>query len=449
LDVRLDLIRQAGIRRRAVIAASLSAMIVAASPAQARWFFEPEPAARPGVRTRTLAPAPQGRIEPDAYRKRSRKGAKTSAQATAPEKLPAGPLSVVISINQQRLTVYANGQPFAHSPVSTGVPGHPTPQGVFSVIQKNLHHRSNIYSDAPMPYMQRITWSGVAMHEGKLPGYPASHGCIRLPREFAQRLWGMTRVGARVIITQDEVSPADISHTRLAALNLPALSAAEPASRIRFATAAPAGVLDAPLKGTIDENREVPIERAIDSAVQAGMAEADAFAGGERAARVPDKGTVAGNAKDPLLRPGPISIYISRKNGKLRVRKGFEDVLEVPVTIAQPDQPLGTHVFSALKSDGDTVRWNVVSLPTQRVVKSGKYLMTMHRGEKLRKELVAPVYETIPPGDPNAALDRITIPEATLGRINELMSPGASLIISDLGPSHETGKGTDFIILTR
>ena len=88
-------------------------------------------------------------------------------KATAPEKLPPGPLHVVISIKQQRMTLYANGQPFAHSPVSTGVPGHPTPQGVFSVIQKNLHHRSNIYSAAPMPYMQRITWSGVAMHEGK------------------------------------------------------------------------------------------------------------------------------------------------------------------------------------------------------------------------------------------------------------------------------------------
>ena len=121
------------------------------------------------------------------------------------EKPPAGPMSIVISIKEQRLTVYANGQPFAHSPVSTGVPGHPTPQGVFNVIQKNLHHRSNLYSDAPMPYMQRITWSGVAMHEGKLPGRPASHGCIRLPREFAQRLWAWTRIGARVIIVQDDV----------------------------------------------------------------------------------------------------------------------------------------------------------------------------------------------------------------------------------------------------
>ena len=119
------------------------------------------------------------------------------------------------------------------------------------------------------------------------------------------------------------------------------------------------------------------------------------------------------------------------------------------MTIAQPDAPLGTHVFSALKGDDDAVRWNVVSLPTDRLVKKGKYLETFVRGEKLRKELVPPVHETVPPGDPNAALDRITIPAATLARINELMSPGASLIISDLAPSHETGRGTDFIVLTR
>jgi lipoprotein-anchoring transpeptidase ErfK/SrfK len=450
--VRLDLIGQAGLRRRMMIAASLSAMILTASPAQARWFFEPGPAANPGTRTRSLAPIHPGAAEPGAQRKKSKKGAKTTAVAKAPEKMPAGPLSIVISIKQQRLTVYANGQPFAHSPVSTGVPGHPTPQGVFSVIQKNLHHRSNLYSDAPMPYMQRITWSGVAMHEGRLPGYPASHGCIRLPREFAQRLWGMTRIGARVIIAQDEVRPADISHTRLAALNLPVLSAAEPPARIRLATAAPGGMLDTPLKGTIVENESdaARIEKAIDSAVQAGMAAADAFAQVESApSRVPDKTGVVASAKDPLLKPGPISIYISRKNAKLYVRKGFDEVLEVPVTIVQPDQPLGTHVFSALKSDGESLRWNVVSLPTQRLVKNGKYLMTMNRGEKLRKELVPPVHETVPPGDPHVALDRITIPQATLARINELMSPGASLIISDLGLSYETGKGTDFIVLTR
>jgi hypothetical protein len=373
-------------------------------------------------------------------------------KATAPEKLPPGPVHLVISIRQQRLTLYINGQPYAQSPVSTGVPGHPTPQGVFSVIQKNLHHRSNIYSAAPMPYMQRITWSGVAMHEGKLPGYAASHGCIRLPREFAQRLWGITRIGARVIIAQDDVHPSAIAHARLAALqphDVSPSASAEPAQKIRVATVA--SVVDAPLKGTIDANETARVESLIDRAVQAGIAEAEAFAAEPaEAPRAPDKGGALASAKDPVLRPGPISIYISRKDGKLYLRKGFEEVLEVPVTIAQPDAPLGTHIFSALKGDDDAVRWNVVSLPTDRLVKKGQYLETRTRsGERLRKELVAPVYEAVPPGDPTAALERITIPEATLARISALISPGASLIISDLAPSHETGKGTDFIVLTR
>lgn len=416
-------------------------VIADVSPAQARWWFYPAPIMVPEMRP----PLKQRGI--DAKRKLL-----PGVKATAPEKLPPGPLHVVISIKQQRMTLYVNGQPFAQSPVSTGVPGHPTPQGVFSVIQKNLHHRSNLYSAAPMPYMQRITWSGVAMHEGKLPGYPASHGCIRLPREFAQRLWGITRIGARVIIAQDEVVPSTITHARLAALTpqqVAPSASGEPAQKIRLATVG--GIVDAPLKGTIDANENARVEALIDRAVQAGMAEAASFtADASDGSRVPDKGGVLASAKDPVLRPGPISIYISRKAARLYLRKGFDEVLEAPVTIAQPDTPLGTHVFSALKGDDGAVHWNVVSLPTDRLVKKGKYVETFTRsGEKLRKELVPPVHETIPPGDPDAALDRITIPAATLARISELMSPGASLIISDLAPSHETGRGTDFIVLTR
>ena len=98
--------------------------------------------------------------------------------------------------------------------VSTGTKSHPTPLGVFAVIQKNRHHVSNLYG-APMPYMQRLTWSGTALHTGALPGYPASHGCIRLPNEFAQLLWKATKLGARVIVTRDEVKPVEIAHARL------------------------------------------------------------------------------------------------------------------------------------------------------------------------------------------------------------------------------------------
>ncbi len=130
---------------------------------------------------------------------------------------PRGPLIIAVSIEQQKVRVYdANGL-FAESPVSTGMKGHSTPMGVFSVIQKNKMHRSNIYSGAPMPYMQRITWSGIALHAGVLPGYPASHGCIRMPTAFAVKMWNWTRMGARVIITPGQITPASFSHPLLMA----------------------------------------------------------------------------------------------------------------------------------------------------------------------------------------------------------------------------------------
>ena len=134
---------------------------------------------------------------------------KTEAAEKETGAKPQGPLIIAISIDQQKVRVYdANGF-FAESPVSTGMKGHPTPMGVFSVIQKHKLHHSNIYSGAPMPYMQRITWSGVAMHAGVLPGYPASHGCIRMPMAFAVKMWNWTRMGARVIITPGEMTPAN------------------------------------------------------------------------------------------------------------------------------------------------------------------------------------------------------------------------------------------------
>jgi hypothetical protein len=140
---------------------------------------------------------------------------------------PLAPLIIAISIDRQILKVYdANGF-FAETPISTGMRGHSTPMGVFSVIQKHKYHRSNIYSDAPMPYMQRITWSGVAMHAGVLPGYPASHGCIRMPMNFAVKMWGWTRMGARVVVTPGELAPQSFSHPLLIAQKIiPAPAAA-------------------------------------------------------------------------------------------------------------------------------------------------------------------------------------------------------------------------------
>src|SRR6266404_6575776 len=141
-------------------------------------------------------------------------------KSEAPEKestKPQGPLIIAISIEKQSLKIYdANGF-FAETPISTGMRGHPTPMGVFSIIQKHKFHHSNIYSGAPMPYMQRITWSGVAMHAGVLPGYPASHGCIRMPMAFATKMWNWTRMGARVVVTPGEMTPAGFSHPLLVA----------------------------------------------------------------------------------------------------------------------------------------------------------------------------------------------------------------------------------------
>jgi lipoprotein-anchoring transpeptidase ErfK/SrfK len=128
---------------------------------------------------------------------------------------PQMPLIINVSIAKQRVRVYdANGL-FAEAPVSTGMPGHPTPMGVFSVIQKDRYHHSNIYSGAPMPFMQRITWGGVALHAGVLPGYPASHGCIRMPESFAVKMWGWTKMGARVIVSPGELSPENFVHASL------------------------------------------------------------------------------------------------------------------------------------------------------------------------------------------------------------------------------------------
>ncbi len=125
----------------------------------------------------------------------------------APTVAPDGPVTVLVSLPQQRAYVYRNGVPIAVSTVSTGKRGHETPTGIFTILQKDADHRSSIYHAAPMPFMQRLTWDGVALHAGNLPGYPASHGCVRLPRRFAQWLFTVTRPGATVIITDAAIVP--------------------------------------------------------------------------------------------------------------------------------------------------------------------------------------------------------------------------------------------------
>jgi hypothetical protein len=179
--------------------------------------------------------------------------------------LSSGPLFAVVSIADQRISVYGSGGLVARAPVSTGVRDHPTPTGVFSIVQKRRWHRSNIYSSAPMPLMQRITWSGIALHAGVVPGHPASHGCIRLPISFAERLFGATEIGQRVIIAPTDTAPIEITHA-----NLPAPTLSPPPS---------ATVASAP--EALDATASVGVIQQNDGAVleSVGLHEAPADAG--------------------------------------------------------------------------------------------------------------------------------------------------------------------------
>lgn len=125
----------------------------------------------------------------------------------APQVAPEGPMMMVVSLQRQKAYVYRNGVIIGVSTVSTGTKNRETPTGVFTILQKHIDHKSNLYSNAPMPFMQRLTWGGIALHAGKLPGYPASHGCIRLPTEFAKLLYGVTARGMTVVITGDAPVP--------------------------------------------------------------------------------------------------------------------------------------------------------------------------------------------------------------------------------------------------
>jgi hypothetical protein len=140
---------------------------------------------------------------------------KTGEYVWEPERAPDGPLLIVASTTEQVAYVYRNGIRIARSSVSTGRPGHRTPTGVFTILEKEVHHTSSIYKGAEMPYMERVTWGGIALHAGDLPGYPDSHGCVRLPLEFSKLLFGVTMKGATVIIADEHSAPAETVHPGL------------------------------------------------------------------------------------------------------------------------------------------------------------------------------------------------------------------------------------------
>jgi hypothetical protein len=386
-------------------------------------------------------------------------------------KPPSGPLIIVVSIGSQRVTVYDDGTPVASAGVSTGMPGHPTPMGIFSVIQKDRYHHSNIYSGAPMPYMQRITWSGVAIHEGVLPGHPASHGCIRTTHEMALRLWGMTKMGVRVVVTpRGDVAPASFDHPSLVALATkppaPDVAAAPertgqaaPVALPAFSSLAPPAM--APQKS---DAPTAPLGEGIDASGDSPLPALEAVAMDQRPgdlrpalialddpppAAAPVAPPVPTAAPERPLKPGLVSVFVSRKLGKLYVRKGNEPIFDMPIKIARPEAPIGTYVFTAGQptGEGGKLRWLVTTVASGQATEPARKSETVRgRREAKPAPAPAPVISSTSPAD---ALNRIEIPQEALDLVSPLVTPGASLIVSDLGMSGETGKDTDFIILAR
>jgi hypothetical protein len=405
------------------------------------------------------------------------------------------PIMAIISLRNQRITVYDAKGWILRAPVSSGSKGRETPAGIFSIIQKVEEHYSNLYDDAFMPHMQRITWSGIALHGGVLPGRPASHGCVRLPFGFAERLFGETRMGMRVIVAPTDVAPVEIVHPLLfqpkpgaaalaAARAAEAQEAAKKAANVKLAmaTASREAALAATPLRTVEnlklkaEAQLAAAETALGSAKSAEEKQQAEGAKAQAAARLAEvqaqweaakadlqqKREAAASAREAAATAEaarylaaeaarqiarelqPMSVLISRKTQKLYVRQAFEPIFQSPVMIADPDRPIGTHVFTAAERiPDDRLRWNVVSLLGSNHAPTD----TAQRHDKIPGSTSAEI-EAVPADRDaaKAALDRIVIPQDALDRITAI-APRSSLIVTDEPPSPETGKGTEFVVL--
>ncbi|GIK99077.1 MAG: L,D-transpeptidase [Alphaproteobacteria bacterium] len=399
-------------------------------------------------------------------------------EATAPRQ--AGePIMAIVSIKTQQVTLYDADGWILRAPVSTGTTERETPAGVFAVVEKKRDHRSNMYDDAWMPHMQRITWNGIAMHGGPLPGYAASHGCVRLPFGFAEKLFDKTRLGMRVIIAPNDPAPVEFSHPSLLVPKADALAAAparaeplareaaeaakaaEEAKRAAATAARETRTLTASLrklelarnranaqlasadkalaaaktdqaKARAEEQRRKAALRAaeaeslFDAARSDAKAKLAAAAAATSAAKAAEarKADTAKAASEAKLALEPVSIYISRATRKLYVRR--------PTGKPLPD---GGEVFDATIEAAIKIRD-----PGKRI---GTHVFTaVARSDSgLRWTAV-----TIDEGDDaKSALDRITIPQDVLDRIAPTTLPRSSIIISDEPLSEETNYRTEFV----
>ena len=288
-----------------------------------------------------------------------------------PELSPSGAVTILVSLPEQIAHVYRDGIEIGVTTVSTGRPGHRTPTGVFIILQKDKHHHSSIYHNASMPNTQRLTWGGICLHAGGLPGYPSSHGCVHLPLAFSADLFDVTHLGTSVIIANDTSAPADVVHP---------------------------GII---LNG--DADQMIAQERARERAKQ-------------RKA-VPQ---AAGN--DPHRVP-IASVLVSGADRVSYLLQDGEIVNQKPVTIAEPDQPLGTHVLVLKTLEGTHPTWSTVSI--------------RHAGST----------GAIRPTD-RATLDRIQFDPAFIEQALGSMHPGMTLMITELAAGPETRSDRDFVIVT-
>ena len=422
---------------------------------------------------------------------RSERSVESTESRTAGE-----PIMAIVSLRNQRITVYdANGW-ILRAPVSSGQKGRETPAGIFSVIQKEAEHYSNLYDDAYMPHMQRITWSGIALHGGLLPGYPASHGCVRMPFDFAARLFDATRLGMRVIVAPSDVAPIEIAHPALflpkpgagafaAARAAEADEAARKADQARLAAVtasreaarammpvrvaenlklraeaqlaaaetALGSAISAEAKEQAEDAKAKAVARIAELQAQWAAAKAelqpklDAVAPAREAAVAAEAARVAAAeaAREVARELEPVSVFISRKTQRLYVRRAFQPILESP---GHDPGCRSSDRHACLHRHGADQRRHRHAMERRLV---GRRTSAWRRGRATwparggRGRNVEPM--STDPGGAKTALDRIVIPQDALDRIAGMASPRSSLIISDEALSSETGNGTDFVVL--
>jgi len=389
------------------------------------------------------------------------------------------PIMAIVSIETQRVTFYDADGWIARAPVSTGVKERETPAGVFAVIEKDKDHHSTMYDDAWMPNMQRITWNGIALHGGPLPGYAASHGCVRMPYGFAERLFNKAWIGMRVIISPNDAAPVEISHPALFTPNAEALAAA-PARvetlardaadakkaadeakkagarakrdttsltaslrKLKFAkTRADADLASADkalakaetdeAKARAEERKQKAASRAADAQTQLDTATADAQSkrdadtAGKDALKAAEskKAATAKAANDAKLALEPVSVYISRATQKLYVRRN-----------THKRWPDGGEVFDS------SIEVPVKIRDPDKPIGTHVFTAMARTDAGLRWSVV-----TIDKGDDaKDALDRIAIPQDVLDRIAPTAVPRSSIIVSDEPLSRETNYRTEFV----